>query len=420
MKKKSSKIIICIMVFFTFFTTSNGYSQDGKEAPQYQGLQLKVNDNWKLNFSGQINAYYVYTAQKEDKENGVEKEGFHSIQNGINQATIAFNPVYSMENGMTVSGTFDLAFGLTNHGVDSSAPAVTGFGYSSVDIRQAFIKVSTLEAGSFLIGKTFGGFGLDALLHDVSVLGIGANYSYDNPQNTTLAGIGYGYIFAGKIAQINYTTPTIFNGTSRLTVGVYEPFATSDFNGSFGDAFGVTDNPNGLGYQGKFVFNKSFKKLNVYVSSSFISQEVSDNQQDLDLNGFGVDAFLKMDYGGFALSGYYYTADGIGDAGIMFGPVITVDSGVKTIKTDGYYGQLTYTLPTYPVTLGMHYGASRVKDKITDNGLAYSDSATRFTNSVSYAINANLVLKTEYTIQGRHKVFAPEANVFSLGGYFLF
>ena len=418
MNKKILRIIKCAMLFFTFITGWNSYSQE--EKPKYEGLELKVNDSWKIKFSGQINAYYVNTAQKKDEEHGIEKENFNSIQNGINQATIALNPVYTMKNGSTVEGVFDLAFGLTNHGVDSSAPAVTGFGYSSVDIRQAFIKVTTPKSGSFVIGKAFGGFGLDALIYDLSILGIGANYSYDNPQNTTLAGIGYGYIFADKIAQINYTTPSFFKGTSSFTLGVYEPFATSDFNGSFGDAFGVTDNPNSLGYQGKFVFNKKFKKSNVYFSSSFIGQEVSDNNQDLDLNGFGIDAFLKVDFKGLTLSGYYYTANGIGDAGIMFAPVITVNSVVEKLKTNGYYGQITYNFPKKPITLGMHYGASRVKDKIIDNRLEYSDSATRFTNSISYAINANLVLKSEYTIQGRHKIFAPEANVFSLGGFFLF
>ncbi|EDM44507.1 hypothetical secreted protein [unidentified eubacterium SCB49] len=418
MKNKSLRIIKCAMVFFTCAIGFNGYSQEDEEA--YEGLQLKLNDSWKIKFSGQINAYYVNTQQKEDLANGIEKENFSSIQNGINQATIAFNPVYTMKNGGTVSGTFDLAFGITNHGVDSSAPAATGFGYSSVDIRQAFIQVTTPKSGSFIIGKTFGGFGLDALIYDVSILGIGANYSYDNPQNTTLAGIGYGYVFADKMAQISYTTPSFFNKTSSLTLGVYEPFATSDFNGAFGDPFGVTDNPNSLGYQGKFVFNKSYEKTNVYFSSAFISQEVSDNNQDLGLNGFGIDAFLKVAYEGFTLSGYYYTANGIGDAGIMFGPAITVNSEIETIKSDGYYGQITYKLPKNPITLGINYGASRVKDEIIDNRLEYSDSATRFTNSVAYAINSNLVVKTEYTIQGRHKIFAPEANVFSLGGYFLF
>jgi len=418
MNKKSLRIIKCVMLFFTFLIGWNSYSQE--DEPVYEGLQLKVNDSWKIKFSGQINAYYVNTHQKKDEEHGIEKENFNSIQNGINQATIAFNPVYTMKNGGTVEGVFDLAFGLTNHGVDSSAPAVTGFGYSSVDIRQAFIKITTPKSGSFVIGKAFGGFGLDALIYDLSILGIGANYSYDNPQNTTLAGIGYGYIFADKIAQINYTTPSFFKGTSSFTLGVYEPFATSDFNGAFGNAFGVTDNPNSLGYQGKFVFNKKYKKSNVYFSSSFIGQEVSDNNQDLDLNGFGIDAFLKVGFKGLTLSGYYYTADGIGDAGIMFGPAITVNSVVETIKSNGYYGQITYKLPKNPITLGINYGASRVKDNIVDNRLEYSDSATRFTNSISYAINANLVLKSEYTIQGRHKIFAPEANVFSLGGFFLF
>ncbi len=418
MNKKLLRIVKCVMLFFTLFIGWNSYSQEDK--PAYEGLQMKVNDSWKIKFSGQINAYYVNTQQKEDKANGIEKENFSSIQNGINQATIAFNPVYSMKNGSTISGTFDLAFGITNHGVDSSSPAAIGFGFSSIDIRQAFIKVTTPKSGSFIIGKTFGSFGLDALIYDVSILGIGANYSYDNPQNTTLAGIGYGYIFTDKRAQISYTTPSFFNETSSLTLGVYEPFATFDFNGTFGDAFGVTDNPNSLGYQGKFVFNKKYDKSNVYFSSSFISQKISDNNQDLDLNGFGIDAFLKVGYKGLTLSGYYYTADGIGDAGIMFGPSITVNSVVETIKSNGYYGQITYKLPKNPITLGINYGASRVKDNIIDNRLEYSDSATRFTNSISYAINSNLVLKSEYTIQGRHKIFAPKANVFSFGGFFLF
>ncbi|WP_421810752.1 hypothetical protein [Flagellimonas sp.] len=421
MKKNALPTKRSLILALTLALSCSIYGQEETdEKPAYDGLQLKVNDNWKIKFGGQVNAYYVLTAQKEDLENGVEKETFHSIRNGINQVTFSASPTYTAESGLTVSSTFELAFGLSNSGVDASSPQNRGFGYAPVEIRQAFINVTTPKSGSFFIGRGFGMFALDAIIFDQSILGVGANYSFDTPRNTTLAGIGYGYIFVDKIAQLNYTTPSFFNKTSTLSLGIYEPFASLDIYGAFGNAFDFTNSPSSIGVHGKFSFNKPFKNGSFYASSSFISQEIADNGTDADLNAFGIDALVKLNIKGLTLTGYYYTTDGLGDAGLLFGPAIMVGTEVETIKSDGFYAQATYTIPKSPVTLGINYGSSRVQDQINGNSLEFSDSADRLTNSISYAITSNLVLKSEYTIQSRHRVFAPEANVFSLGGFFVF
>ncbi|SEC93770.1 hypothetical protein SAMN04489761_4022 [Tenacibaculum sp. MAR_2009_124] len=407
--------------------SSHTYGQEDKQVkkevtsePVYEGLQLKLNKNWKIKFSGQVNAYYVITNQKEDIDNGVEEETFHSLRNGISQATLSFMPQYTFDDGTTVVSTFGLAFGLSNSGVDASLPQSRGFGFAPVEIRQASIRINTPKHGSFLIGRDFGIFGLDAIYYDLSIFGVGANYSFATPKNTTLAGVGYGYIFVDKISQLNYTTPSFFGNTSNLTLGMYDPFASFDIYGAFGTPFGFTNNPNNVGVHGKYTFNKDFKNTNVYFSSAFISQDIGDNGTDSELSGFGVDTFLKIKTGGLTLSGYYYYANGIGDAGLMFGPAIQVGTGLETVKTQGYYAQATYGFKNSPITLGVNYGASKVKDQIVGNNLEYSESADRLTNSFSYAFNSNLILKSEFTLQGRHKVFAPEANVFSMGAIFLF
>lgn len=424
-QSKDCLFSVFILLFSTFICKGQEIEKDTtksykKEIKKYEGLQLKINEDWKIKFSGQINAYYVNTAQKKDLEHGVKKETFHSLRNGISQATLSFVPVHTLKDGTTITGTFGLAFGLSNSGIDSTLPQTRGFGFAPVEIRQASIRISTPKAGSLLIGRDFGLFGLDAIYYDLSIFGIGANYSYNTPKNTTLAGVGYGYIFVDKMAQLDYTTPAIFGKTSTFTLGVYDPFGTFDIYGAYGSAFSWTHNPNTLGIHGKFTFDKAFKKINIHFSSSFISQEIASSVEDSALKGLGIDTYLKLVFKGLTLSGYYYNADGIGDAGIMFGPVIKVGTEIKKIKSQGFYVQWTYAIPKSRVTLGVNYGASKVKDQVIGNSLGYSDSATRLTNSITYTINSNLVLKSEYTIQGRHKVFAPKANIFSLGGFLIF
>ncbi|MFV0248405.1 MAG: hypothetical protein ACK5H1_05555 [Tenacibaculum sp.] len=57
----------CLILLFTGLTALISYGQQkGKReaisTKPYKGLHFKINNNWEVKFSGQVNAYYVLTA----------------------------------------------------------------------------------------------------------------------------------------------------------------------------------------------------------------------------------------------------------------------------------------------------------------------------------------------------------------------
>ena len=84
--------------------------------------------------------------------------------------------------------------------------------------RQAFITFGDASWGSVKVGKDLGIFAGDAILSDMTLLGVGGGV----PQGaTTLGGIGTGYLYPGWRGQIAYTTPNM-NGL-QATVAITNP-----------------------------------------------------------------------------------------------------------------------------------------------------------------------------------------------------
>ncbi len=79
------------------------------------------------------------------------------------------------------------------------------------------------DMGTFTLGRHIGLFGADVILNDMTLLGVGAPGSAASaaPANTTLGGIGFGYIYTDWLAQIDYTTPDLSG--FALTVGIFDP-----------------------------------------------------------------------------------------------------------------------------------------------------------------------------------------------------
>jgi len=68
--------------------------------------------------------------------------------------------------------------------------------------------------GTVKLGRDIGIFGKDAILDDMTLLGVGtAGPTNVAPSNTSLGRIGIGYIYTDWEPQITYTTPT-YNGFS--------------------------------------------------------------------------------------------------------------------------------------------------------------------------------------------------------------
>ena len=75
--------------------------------------------------------------------------------------------------------------------------------------------------GTILAGRNIGLFGQDAILGDMTLLGVGTVGSNAAPANTSLGSIGLGYIYTDWLAQIDYTTPDISG--FKFTVGIFDP-----------------------------------------------------------------------------------------------------------------------------------------------------------------------------------------------------
>jgi hypothetical protein len=71
------------------------------------------------------------------------------------------------------------------------------------------------------MGRDIGLFGKDAILDDMTLLGVGSVGNNAAPGNTSLGRIGIGYIYTDWEPQITYTTPN-FNGFS-FSAGIFQP-----------------------------------------------------------------------------------------------------------------------------------------------------------------------------------------------------
>jgi hypothetical protein len=212
------------------------------------------------------------------------------------------------------------------------------------------------------MGRNLGTFGSDAILSDMTFLGVGAGAGAGG--NTTLGRIGSGYIYADWLAQMSYTTPN-FNGFEAT--------------GSIHENLGSLDN-NELGYSGKASYSFAANDVNgkvwvegthhkiqtasaysalatgIYTAGSTIAKEY-------DAEGYGIGA--KAGFGGAELVGYYYSGQNM-DAGVG----IAINTASSTTSTanitkdhdnTGGYVQATYVLPT-KTKVGVSWGKNTIEN----------------------------------------------------------
>src|SRR5215472_5621724 len=105
-----------------------------------------------------------------------------------------------------------------------------GLGTAGIDFRQFFGTIGTPTFGTVKIGRDIGLFGSDAILNDLTLLGVGSPANNFAPGNTTLGRIGIGYIYADFIPQITYKSPTFGGLTGWVSVMTpLAPLAAANF-----------------------------------------------------------------------------------------------------------------------------------------------------------------------------------------------
>ncbi len=365
--------------------------------------------NWTFSVNGEINVDYIWSncqspSSAAPVDGGLTCVGSASgsnvsnIGNGLLPASISFG-VKTTQNGIDLAAHFGLFPGIaTNDGGSpnlqtGNGPTNTALGTTSLDIRQVYLTFGNKDMGTFTLGRNIGLFGADVILNDMTLPGVGVAGSAAGPapSNTTLGGIGFGYIYTDWLAQIDWTSPD-FSGFN-FTVGAFDPL------NSLSDV-GDTQPKKAPGFHGKVTFTMPFSDTSkLYISVAGLTQK--QNYVDpisvppatggtpYSYTGSGVDVFVKVDIADLEAFGYYYHANGLGTTALFDGGAYDGGPGADgaTRESDGWMAQVTYKLG--PVKLGANYGRSN---------LDYANSADQAANPFLVARNEKGTLGAYYSL----------------------
>jgi hypothetical protein len=397
-------LAICTMLTAAFL----GSSTDAAAASWDAG-------DWKISMGGNINAFYVQT-MCDDGDLGagggtlaglgcagaVDKDGEHtdtgSVRNGLLPASLNFSAATNQE-GWDLSANVNVYYGIDSAGANGDSTGADALKFSTVDARQVYLTFGKKELGTVKMGRDFGLFALDAILNDMSLLGVGAGFVASDPGHTTLGGLGFGYVYTDRLAQIDYSTPNW--GGFQGTLGIFQGF---DGNGA-----SSADTP---GYHAKASYSWD-GVVKGMVSATYLSQAViTDAGTDEDIQGF--DVFAKVSIADFSLLGYYFDAEGMTSlaiGGLVF-PGFDLTTGAPE-EVNGYMAQATYTIGK--VRLGINW-SSNEQEKVT---LVENE---KMTYGVYYNLTPALTLLVEYSDQESElkNVGTDETQNYNVGAILFF
>jgi predicted porin len=414
-------------------------------APAWAVDLSTADGTWTFSIDGSVNVDYIYSNCQSPTSaaaisagggatgaltcvGSANGNGVSNIGNGLLPAAFTFG-VATTQDGIDMAAHLGLYPGIaTNDGGSPNIQAGTANGSSNtalgttgLDIRQVYMTFGTKTAGTFTLGRNIGLFGADVILNDMTLLGVGAPGSAAgaSPSNTTLGGIGFGYIYTDWLAQIDYTTPD-FSGFA-FTVGVFDPLnSLSDFGAT-------VEAKKAPGFHAKLTYTLPIAEgTKLYLSAAFLTQQqdyvapatiLAPTGTPYSYTGDGVDFFAKFDMQDWEVIGYYYHADGLGSTALFDGG----DFGFGQTRTSsGYFFQTTYKFG--PVKLGVNYGRSNLDFANAADQLANPDLLhynQKFTVGVYYSLTKNLTLLAEGSgVKSESQVDASNsATTFNVGAF---
>jgi hypothetical protein len=306
------------------------------------GITIPAGD-WTLDIGGVVNAYYTST-----KQSGTAPLGGLAGGNGtVSNITTGLLPNVLSFSGKTRQNDLDVAFTIAIQPGAASSSALTAGGANVQENRQAFMTIGDASWGSVKLGKDLGIFASDAILNDMTLLGVGAGAA--SVGTTTLGRIGTGYIYADWKSQIAYTSPN-WNGFS-FTAGVTQGWNTKG-DGSAVSTLRGGDEP---AYEAKASYAWAGDVSGKVWVSGF-SQAVKSTTINF-ARASAMDIGANVNAAGFGLTGYYYDGEGVGTTGTLVSGY-TATGGRR--DSNGGYVQGTYTIPNVATKLGVSWGISKL------------------------------------------------------------
>jgi predicted porin len=299
-----------------------------------------------------------------------------------NDLDVAFQ--FSFFTGTSSGNNVLQTNGLANVDTSTGAQLQSGgaAGNNTLNIRQAFLSFGDKSWGSFKLGRDLGIFGSDAILSDMTLLGVGTGGPAGG--SSTLGRIGSGYIYADWKGQISYSSPN-FNGF-QVSGGVMENFKPSVLGASQGTR------SDQMAYEGKATYDFAASDVTGRIWVSGITQKTENVGSSYTSKGGDVGAKVSM--GPASLVGYYYSGDGLDSQNALLQGLFN-GNGEKS-KDSGGYVQGTFVVPGIGTKLGASWGKS---DSRAANGTSFDIENKSWIIGAYHPLTKHLNLVAEYTDQ---------------------
>ncbi|OAM52186.1 hypothetical protein A7981_01475 [Methylovorus sp. MM2] len=361
------------------------------------GIIIPAGD-WTVDIGGNVNAYYTHTKFSGDIESGTSgaftNKSANTVQTGLLPSALGIG-------AKTRQNDLDIAFQFTFFTGSDSGGQGSG-GNNSLNIRQAYLTFGDKSWGTVKAGRDLGIFASDAILSDMTLLGVGSGAGHNG--TSTLGRIGSGYMYADWVGQISYTSPN-WDGFS---------FAGGLRQGWTGGGVGSDQTNSNLGYEGK----ASYEWTGDYAGKVWVGGITQKHEGTAVFDSYtsrGIDLGGKVSLAGFGLVGYYYDGKGLsgngntntGSAGLNGNNIILngfnfLGSNGKTDDKGGYV-QGTYIVPGVGTKLGASYGVSKSDADVGNNNFKNSS----WIIGAYHPLTKSLNLVAEYTV---NKIEGTNAN----------
>ena len=373
------------------------------------GIIIPAGD-WTLDIGGNVNAYANFSDTDKNANTisgGVAGANSEGLDDNDTTITTGLLPNYLSVSGTTRQNDVDVSFTISIQPGATTSQSLIQTGQTNQENRQAFMTFGDKSWGTVKLGKDLGVFGSNAILNDMTLLGVGGAHVNAN-NTTTIGGIGTGYIYADWRAQVAYTTPNM-NGF-QATIAMMQPWnpqGNADGPNAANDTF-VRGSHNNPGWEaqasyswtgdvaGKVWVEAMYEDMeDLYVSGNLTAAGAGTDNYSADAYGIGA----QVSVGNLGLVAYWYDADGVGTTGKfargLFNAGTEVAPNFKGRDSDGGYVQATYVIPT-GTKLGVSYGVSNLDEASGENNVALVKSNERWTVGAYHPLTKHLNLVAEY------------------------
>jgi len=397
---------------------------------------------WTLDVNGNVNAFATWTSADKTKgaaptgglagvEDATGEGSSQNINTGLLPAWLGFTGT-TRQNDVDVSFTISMQPNVSDNGV-------AGDSQSNGPLwRQTFVTFGDKSWGSVKLGKDLGIFAGQAILNDMTLLGVGGGAANVSGASTTLGGIGTGYIYPAWKGQIAYTTPNM-NGFTA-TIGITNPnqgnFGNATSGGTtsaaelYQDRFGIegqlmyewTGDVGGKVWASGATYDVTGQPLNQVAANAENAGSTNDDSYTADVYDIGA----AVTAGNLGVVAYYYNGEGVGST--MMGGyanalgVQRVGNKFKKRDSDGGYLQATYVIPT-GTKLGVTYGVSNLDEASGEDNGTLLESNERWTVGAYHPLTKHLNLVAEWNkieSEGQSSANQTEQDSFSLGAILFF